>query len=57
VQDGFAIQRKAAAAIGHKTLALGAANGLTEIGLGVQTKITLTAFRRVQGNDRVANRD
>jgi hypothetical protein len=53
VIDGLALMGEAAGAIGHQPPALGAANGLTEIGLGVQTVLALTTLRGIQRDDMI----
>ena len=57
VGDGLTLVGKAAGAVGHDALALGAANGGAQVGLAAQARLTLAAFRRVQRNDVIADRD
>ena len=48
MKDRFAIQRETTGAIRHQALALGLANRLTQIGLGVQAEVAGAALWRVQ---------
>jgi len=54
VQQRLAVQREARGAVGHQAAALGAADGLAEVGLARQAEFALAAFRGVEGNDVIA---
>ena len=54
VVDRLALVGKARGAIGHQALALGGADFLAQIGLGVQAILAFAAFRRVERNDMIA---
>src|SRR5690606_35691963 len=54
VQDGLAVQREAAGAIGHQALALGGAHFLAQVGARVQAVFAFPALGCVQGDDVVA---
>jgi hypothetical protein len=55
VQDRLAAIREAAGAVRHDAAALGAADRLAQIGLGVEAVFALAAFRRVERNHVVAH--
>ena len=54
MEDGFTVEREATGVIRHEALSLGLPNRLTEVRLGVQTEIALSALRRVERNNVVA---
>src|SRR5262249_12284267 len=54
VIQGFAVERKAAAAVGHDSLPLGRADRRAQIGLARQARLALSAFRRVERDHMVA---
>jgi len=54
MQHLLALEREAAAAVGHEALALGDADLLAEIGLAAEAVLALAAFRRVERDDMVA---
>src|SRR3989441_654797 len=54
VEQFFAAEREAAAAIGHHALPLGGTDRLAQIGLAAQAVFALPALRGVEGNDVIA---
>jgi len=54
VQDGLAIDRETRRAVGHQALALGAADGLAQVGLARQAELAVAALGRVEGDHVVA---
>src|SRR5690606_20969071 len=54
VEDRPAIEGEAAGAVGHHPLALGGADRLAQVGLGVEAVVAFPAFRGVEGNYVVA---
>ena len=57
MQDFFTVQREAAAAVRHDTGTLGFANTLTEIGFVIEAVFAFAAFRGVERDYVVANRN
>ncbi len=56
VEQRLAVEREPAAAVRHQPLALGGANGLAQVGLGVQAVFALAAFGRVERDHMIAGR-
>ena len=56
VMHHLALVGEARGAVGHQALALGGADFLAEIGLGIEAIFAFAAFRRVERNDVVALR-
>jgi len=55
VENGLAIEGEAAAAVGHDTATLSGANGLTQVGFGVEAVVALPALRRIEGDDVITD--
>ena len=54
VEQLLAAEREAAGAVGHQALALGRADRLAQVGLGVEAVLALAALGRIERNDVVA---